>query len=773
MQACGRPEQPGTALHRRNIQIRGQVQGVGFRPFVYRLARQFNLSGWVRNTSAGVTLEIQGQADALNAMLAALQQDLPPQASVTGMEIATIATRPEQGFVILDSEAGMMTARIAPDTAICPDCLAELFGDNDRRQLYPFINCMHCGPRYTIAARLPYDRQNTVMAKFPFCLSCLQEYQDPANRRFHAEATACPECGPTLKLRDASGASLTTDDPIALAAKRLQAGEILALKGLGGFHLLCDARNPAAVKRLRERKARDEKPFALMLLNVASLDGLARYSEAERAVLESVQRPIVLLERTGDELPGVADGLHELGVMLPYTPLHYLLFHALAGKPQGSEWLTQVHPWALVCTSANPGGEPLVRENAEALERLRGLADVMLLHDREILHRADDSVLRMIDGAPAFLRRSRGYTPVPVQLPIAGASILAVGGYFKNTICLTRGNEAFLSPHIGALDNAVTCEFLEESVAHLSQVLEIVPEAVVHDAHPDFFSSRFAAEFAAQHNIPAFAVQHHHVHIAAVAAEHGLNEPVLGLALDGVGLGSDGAPWGGELLRVDGAHFERLGYLRPLPLAGGDAAARQPWRMGAAVLHALGRSDQITQRFPYPAAEVVASLLARDSGLPRTSSCGRLFDAAAALLGAKQINDFEGQAAMRLESLAAEHGNTEPLPGGFVINPEGQLDCLPLLDCLADYHDAASGAALFHATLAAGLADWVQQASQRTGLRKVALGGGCFLNRILSENLAESLRAAGLMVFQARQAPANDGGLALGQAWIGLNLMKG
>lgn len=772
MQAGGRPEQPGTNLQRRNIRIRGQVQGVGFRPFAYRLAQQFQLYGWVRNTSSGVELEIQGLADRLNAFLAALQEDLPPQASITGIEVATKPLCREQGFAILDSHAGIATARIAPDTAICPGCLAELFGEDGRRRHYPFINCMHCGPRYTLTARLPYDRQNTAMAKFPLCPECLREYQDPHNRRFHAEATACPACGPKLELRDAAGAILMTDDPLGVAAARLQAGEILALKGLGGFHLICDARNSDAVKRLRERKARDEKPFALMLLNVASLHGMARCDKAERALLESAQRPIVLLERTGD-FPAIADGLSEFGIMLPYTPLHYLLFHALAGKPEGSGWLTQAHSWALVCTSANPGGEPLVRENAEALERLRGLADVMLLHDREILHRADDSVLRMIDGAPAFLRRSRGYVPVPVKLPAFGPSMLAVGGYFKNTICLTRGNEAFLSPYIGSLDNAATCKFLEEAVSHLSQVLEIVPEAVVHDAHPDFFSSRFAVAFAAQHNIPAFAVQHHHAHISAVAAEHGLNEPVLGLALDGVGLGSDGAAWGGELLRVDGARCERLGHLRPLPLAGGDAAARQPWRMGAAVLHALGRSDQIAQRFPYPAAEVVASLLARDSGLVRTSSCGRLFDAAAALLGVRQINDFEGQAAMWLESLAAQHGNIEPLSGGFVINPNCELDCLPLLDYLADCHDAGSGAALFHATLAAGLADWVQLTSQRTGLRKVVLGGGCFLNRILSENLAARLRAAGLMVFQARQAPANDGGLALGQAWIGLNLMKG
>lgn len=773
MQAGGRPEQPGTTLQRRNIRIRGQVQGVGFRPFVYRLAHQFKLSGWVRNTSSGVELEIQGATNQIDALLAALQADLPPQASITGIEIVSKALCPEQEFAILDSYAGVATARIAPDSAICPDCLAELFGANDRRRLYPFINCMHCGPRYTIAARLPYDRQNTAMAKFPLCPQCLQEYQDPQNRRFHAEATACPACGPRLELLDASGAQMATDDPLGVAAQHLQTGEILALKGLGGFHLLCDARNPAAVKRLRERKARDEKPFALMLLNAASLDGLAPCGEAERELLESAQRPIVLLERAGDELPGVADGLRELGIMLPYTPLHYLLFHALAGSPTGSDWLTQAHPWALVCTSANPGGEPLVRDNAEALQRLLGLFDVLLLHDREILHRVDDSVLRLIDGAPAFLRRSRGYVPVPVTLPASGASILAVGGYFKNTICLTRGKEALLSPHIGALDNAATCEFMEEAVSHLSQMLEIVPEAVVHDAHPDFFSSRFAAEFAAQHHIPAFAVQHHHAHIAAVAAEHGLNESVLGLALDGVGLGSDGTPWGGELLRVAAAHFERLGHLQTLPLAGGDAAARQPWRMGAAVLQALGRHDEITQRFSFPAAEAVAGLLQHNSGLPRTSSGGRLFDAAAALLGVSQINDFEGQAAMLLESLATRHGNIAPLPGGCVVTQNGVLDCLPLLDYLADCRDATVGAALFHATLAAGLAEWVQWAGRRTGLRKVVLGGGCFLNRILSENLAVRLRVAGLTVFQARQAPANDGGLALGQAWIGLNIMKG
>jgi hydrogenase maturation protein HypF len=757
-------------LTRSRVQVRGQVQGVGFRPFVFRLAGELGLSGWVRNCGAGVELEVQGSAEKIESLLCRLHLEPPPLARIAEVTVESAAPEAAHGFAILESEGGAVATRIAPDTAICRACLAELLSPGDRRYRYPFINCTHCGPRYTIAARLPYDRAYTSMAKFPQCPQCLTEYRDPTDRRFHAEANACPACGPQLALLDATGASVAVGDAITAAVAKLRAGEILAVKGLGGFHLMCDARNPAAVARLRQRKAREEKPFAVMALNAASLAGHTQCNAAELALLQSAERPIVLVEKTGD-LQGVADGLPELGVLLPYTPLHYLLFHEAAGRPAGSAWLAEPLPFLLVCTSANPGGEPLVHRNEEAVLRLKGIADGFLVHDRDILLRADDSVLRLAGQAPSFIRRGRGYTPAPVNLGISGPAVLAAGGFFKNAICVTRGSEAFLSQHIGELDNAATCEALEQSVEHLLNVLEIEPELVVHDLHPDFFSSRFAAAYAAKRGIPALAVQHHHAHIGAVAAEHGIHEPVLGLALDGVGLGTDGTAWGGELLRVDGAQMERLGHLFPLALPGGDRAAREPWRMAAAALSALRRGGEIPARFAEPSAPMLAELLERGRNLQSTSSCGRLFDAAAGLLGVKSRISFEGQAAMLLEGQAARHGQVAPLVGGYVIDG-GTLSFLPLLDRLADCRDAGEGASLFHATVAAGLAAWVIQAAQQQGLSRIALGGGCFLNRILSTELIDLLQAAGFETLQARLAPPNDGGLALGQAWVGLNSLE-
>lgn len=754
------------------VQVRGQVQGVGFRPFVYRLAQEHGLSGWVRNCATGVELEVQGLGSQVDSLLLRLHHEPPPLARIADVTVEHAEIEPGRGFAILESSAGEAATCIAADTATCRDCLDELFTPGDRRHLYSFINCTHCGPRYTIAARLPYDRAHTSMAKFPLCPSCQAEYRDPTDRRFHAEATACPGCGPRLSLLDAEGAEVETEDVVASAVAKLRNGDILAVKGLGGFHLMCDANNPAAVARLRQRKAREEKPFAVMALNGASLAAYAKCGAAELALLESAERPIVLLEKNNAELPGVADGMPGLGAMLPYTPLHYLLFHAVAGRPAGRLWLSGPQPFLLVCTSANPGGEPLVYRNSEAVTRLRGIADGFLTHDRDIFVRADDSVMRVYGKAPGFIRRSRGYTPMPITLPDDGPSVLAVGGYYKNTVCATRGSEAFLSQHIGKLDNAATCEALEQAVEHLLDVLEIRPELVIRDLHPDFFSSRLAARFAAEQDIPVLAVQHHHAHIAAVAAEHGLREPLLGVALDGIGLGTDGSAWGGELLRVHGADMKRLGGLDLLALPGGDAAAREPWRMAAAALHALGRGEEIPLRFDEPAARIVAAMLGRGMNLPLTSSCGRLFDAAAGLLRVKNKNAFEGQAAMLLEGLAARHGRVAPLQHGFVLDDDGTLSFLPLLDRLADTRDAAAGAALFHATLAAGLAAWVVQAARQQGLGKAALGGGCFLNAVLCSALEKLLRAEGLEVFRAEQAPPNDGGLALGQAWIGLNYLR-
>jgi hydrogenase maturation protein HypF len=780
----------GEAMQRR-IRVAGIVQGVGFRPYVWHLAHELKLTGWVRNDAAGVDLLVIGSPDQLESFTRRLPLEIPPLAQVR--ELTWLDSPVDQAltdFSILESVAGQAATMIGHDTAVCADCLAEMFNPADRRWRYAFINCTHCGPRYTLTRKLPYDRAQTSMAKFPLCPACEREYRDPADRRFHAEPTACPVCGPKLELVQlAAGtdASLSDpgSDPITATLAELRAGRIVAIKGLGGFHLACDARNADAVKRLRSRKQRDEKPFAIMAANPLSITPWALISAPETELLLAPERPIVLLRKQPDadaDFPDIAPGLAWLGVMLPYTPLQWLLFHAAAGEPVGSAWMQQKQDLLLLMTSANPGGEPLVIDNAEAVERLAGIADTILMHDRDIVVRCDDSVLRITAaGAPQFIRRARGYTPrairLPMRLPASGPSVLALGGYLKNTICVTRGDEAFVSQHIGGLDNPASIGMLIEVSQHLLDILQVRPEAIAHDLHPDFFSSRYALDLAAEWHVPAIAVQHHHAHVAAVAAEHGLNEPILGLALDGIGLGSDGAAWGGELLRLEGARFTRLGRLAPIGLPGGDKAAKEPWRMAAAALFQMARGDQIATRFAaQPAAAQLQQVLARKLNCPPTSSLGRWFDAAAGLLGAREVMAYEGQAAMLLEGLAERYGDVAPLRDGYYLNtnfqhasdPFSELDLLPLLAGIADQPDAAFGAAIFHATLAQALADWVGQAAAAQGLRTIALSGGCFLNHVLSRQLTHLLSQMGLNVLVARQVPPNDGGLSLGQAWVGM-----
>jgi hydrogenase maturation protein HypF len=766
----------GPPVERRAIRVRGAVQGVGFRPFVFRLARDLGLAGWVCNDAEGVAIEAQGPAATLDSFEQRLRSDAPPLARVHSLEAAARGRVPgEEGFRILASRAGKVTTSIPPDTATCDDCLAELFDSADRRYRYAFINCTQCGPRYTLTRSLPYDRAQTSMAAFPQCPRCLREYTDPVQRRFHAEPNACPVCGPRLALVDGRGRPLASD-PIAATLALLRSGGIVAIKGLGGFHLACDARDASAVARLRERKQREEKPFAVMTANLASASHWVRARGAEKALLQSAERPIVLLpmrDDCADRLAGVAPGLNVLGVMLPSTPIQFLLFHEAAGRPAGTGWLGEAQELLLVMTSANPRGEPLVTGNDEALTRLDGIADALLMHDRDIVARCDDSVLRLgAGGAPQFVRRARGYTPRAVRLPRSGPSVLATGAWLKNTICVTRGDEAFLSPHVGDLDNAATCAALVEMAEHLCAVVDVKPQAVAHDLHPDFYSTRFALEFASLRSLPVHAVQHHHAHVAAVAAEHGIDEPLLGLALDGVGLGTDRSAWGGELLRVDGAAFERLGRMAPLAMPGGDIAAREPWRMAAAALHRIGQGAQIERRFAArPAAAAVAGMLARDLRCPPTSSMGRWFDAAAALLGVRELSAYEGQAPMLLEALAAssEPGAADPGWDESVrVLADGTLDPTPLIASLASADDARHAALCFHRALAAGLARWVAQAAESTGLRTVALAGGCFLNALLTALLVPRLTTLGLRVLEARQAPPNDGGIALGQAWVAI-----
>ena len=759
---------------RRRIAVRGIVQGVGFRPFVFRLASELALDGFVRNDAAGVVIEVQGAHERVERMARRLEREAPARARIDRVDVSECAARRgERGFAILASEPGHAATAIGPDGAICADCLAELFDPADRRYRYAFVNCTNCGPRYTITRHLPYDRATTSMAAFAQCPSCTKEYGSPQDRRFHAEPNACPTCGPRLALLERDGSTAPDADPIAAAALRLAHGEIVAIKGLGGFHLACDARNAEAVARLRERKAREEKPFALMVAGAASLAPLAEVSATERGLLESCERPIVLLRKTAAAdaaLPGVAPGLAWLGAMLPYTPLQYLLFHEAAGRPSGAGWLRAPQALVLVMTSANPGGEPLVTANGEALSRLAGIADAFLVHDRDIVARCDDSVLRAATGGGyQFVRRARGYTPQSIRLARSGPSVVALGGWFKNTVCVTRGDEAFVSPHIGDLDNAPTCLALAETVTHLVSILEVRPAIVAHDLHPDFFSTRHAARLAAGWGLPLHAVQHHHAHIAAVLAEHRVARPALGLALDGIGLGTDGGAWGGELLRVDGARCERLGRLRPLRLPGGDRAAREPWRMAAAALALAGRDGAIAERFAdEPAAATVAALLARGLHSPETSSLGRWFDAAAGLLGVRRRIAFEGQAAMLLEGLAERHGPVAADASLYCIGADNALDFTALAARLADVDDPAHGAALFHATVAEGLAEWASATARRLDLDTVAGAGGCFLNAILARGVREGLARRGITLLEARAVPPNDGGLSLGQAWVAL-----
>ena len=763
------------SLIARRIRVSGIVQGVGFRPFVWRLAQELQLSGWVRNDALGVEIAAQGSASQMAALLERLRSEAPVLARVDNVQTREAVPAALVTFSILPSVTGQSSTAIGPDVAVCPDCLAELFDPTHRRWRHAFITCTHCGPRYTVTRALPYDRPQTSMAPFPLCPQCECEYLTPADRRFHAETTCCPQCGPQLSLSHLDGRAIE-GDAIAATLELLRSGAIVAIKGLGGFHLACDARNSAAVARLRLRKNREAKPLAVMTVNVASLAPYTSVTAHERALLEGRERPVVLLRalaQSNQALAGVAPGLLNLGVMLPSTPIHFLLFHEAAGRPSGVDWLSAAQELVLVMTSANPGGEPIVRDTTEARSRLAGIADALLDHDRDIVAGCDDSVLRPLARGSQFIRRSRGYAPLPIRLPGSGPSVLAFGAHLKNCVCVTRGDQAFASPHIGDLDNAATCEFLDETVERLLQLLDVKPELVAHDLHPHYDSTQAALAFAARYGLPTVAVQHHHAHIAAVCAEHARRGPVLGLALDGLGLGSDGTAWGGELLLVDGAQFERLGHLRTLPLPGGDKAAREPWRMAAAVLHELGRNADIGKRFTQAGSSIVAQLLRQNLNCPRSSSMGRVFDAVSGLLGLCDQMDYEAQAAIFLEQAATRHielhGWPKAIDSGWSITSDGQLDLLPLLATLDAAADVDQAAAVFHATLVDALASWVARAAEAGGVKTLSWGGGCFLNSLLSLGLRKALEQRGIRVLAPQRLSPGDASIAVGQAWIAIN----
>jgi len=734
------------------VRVRGIVQGVGFRPYIYRLAREHRLEGSVSNTPEGVIIRVRGEAASLTAFVEDLPRRRPPLARITELTVESAAVAGTAGFRIEESEEGRnATTLIPPDVTVCRACLSELFDPKDRRFRYPFINCTDCGPRYTLIRGLPYDRSLTTMAPFPLCSECRREYEDPEDRRFHAEPNACPRCGPRCRLLDGEGEELPVDDPILETVRLLEEGRIVAVKGLGGFHLMVDATSEPAVVRLRERKHREEKPLALLAASLARVHEFCRVRPDEEALLESPERPIVLLKRAENSriAPSVAPGQSSYGVMLPYTPLQALILDSSL--------------YAVVATSGNRSEEPIVVDDEEAVERLGDIADFFLVHDRGIHRRADDSVARVAAGRTRLLRRARGYAPRPILLRDETPSILAVGGQLKNTICLTRGREAFLSPHVGDLDNLRAFEGFRESISHLSKTLEIDPVAVVHDRNPEYLSTRWALE---ESGLPAIGVQHHHAHVASVLAEHGLDETVVGIAIDGTGFGGDGTVWGGEILVASLRGFERRWHLPQVVLPGGDRAAREPWRMAVAWLHRLYGRGLFDLEIPFldaaPRDRVRRLVSAIESGFgwPLTSSCGRLFDAVAALVGLRLETSFEGQAAMELEALAEEAEDSLALE-----SPRAVDDVVrDVVVGIQRGRALPSIAAGFHRGLADALSGAAASIAKESGLSRVALGGGSFQNRILLSRVASRLEAQGFDVLAPIEVPANDGGLALGQA---------
>ena len=756
------------------IRLTGVVQGVGFRPFVWRLAKELKLSGWVRTDAKGLEIEARGPEQKIDALVERLQREAPPFSRIDSVHRRMAETQEtEEGFAILNSLGGRAATMIGPDTAVCRSCLQDMFDPKGRRWRYAFTSCAHCGPRYAVCRELPFDRARTSFAGFAVCGKCQAELQRPHDRRLHTAGIGCPKCGPRLSLVDPAGNALP-GDPVANALAMLRDGKILAVKGPGGFQLMCDARNVVAVAELRTRKRQPAAPFPVMFANALSATALVHVSVGEPGLLNLPERPIILLRkrnRCDAALPGVAPDLAWLGVILPVSPLHYLLFHEAAGRPEGTSWLDRAEELALVVTSGNPAGEPPAIANAEALRRLVGMADAFLMHDLELAAGAEDSVACSGPGGLQLVRRSRGYAPRAVKLPFSTPPILAFGVHDKSTVCITRGNEAFLSPHLGNLFNPLAAEALQETAERLLAVLDASPALVVHDRDAGNPASRLACEFAARRGVPCLAVQQHHAHVAAVLAEHHRDGPAYALALDGFGLGDDGKAWGGELLRVDGASYARLGHLLPLQLASGDHESGQPWRFAAGVLHALGRGGEIERRFAdQPDAGGVAERLSAGVDIEETTSMGRLLDAAAGLLGICSVTRFRGQAGLLLEGLAERQGEVRPLSGGWSIE-HGCLDLRPLFAALADEKNPRLGAALFHATLAAALTDWL--ASIAPPDATVAAGGGCLQNQVLGRGLRTGLAEAGLRLLEARRIPPNDGGIALGQAWIAQHHLQG
>lgn len=751
-------------MERRAVSVRGIVQGVGFRPFVLGLARRFELGGFVCNQTGIVSIEVEGERVSLERFLGELERSAPPLAQIDGMSWEPLEPQGERSFRIESSrKSAAADVFLSPDIATCPDCLSELGDPADRRFGYPFINCTNCGPRLTIITGVPYDRPQTTLASFPMCHDCRQEYEDAGNRRFHAQPIACPHCGPRLGLIDSIGGSAGPRNPLDDFAAAIRAGRIGAMKGLGGYHLLCDARDKTGVAELRRRKHRDEKPFAVIVRDAATAAALCELGDAERHLLTSRSGPIVLLRKRSPcaVADAVAPGNPWLGIMLPYTPLHHLLLKA-TGIP-------------LVMTSGNRSDEPIAFRDEDAVARLSGIADVFLTHDRPIHIRCDDSVTRIVDGIESPIRRSRGYAPQPLRLPVECASpILAVGGQLKATFTFGRGRHAFVSHHIGDLDQLEAFRAFENEIAHYQRLIGVRPKMVAHDMHPDYASTRYALERTADDGIELVPVQHHHAHLASCMAENKLAEPTIGVTFDGSGYGTDGKVWGGEFLVGDMQAVRRAAHLRYVGLPGSDQAVREPWRMALTHLTDAGCDDsRVTRRRHSREVQAIKTLLRRRLNTPETSSMGRLFDAVACIAGGRDRVSYEGQAAVELEWLA-----TDVRPDGrypFELTREDDrsvesttvIDTRPLICAVAE--DAASGvpreciARRFHSTVVELVTTVCERLRAETGLEAVALSGGVFANALLTSETIAALREKAFRVFRHRLVPPNDGGLSLGQ----------
>jgi hydrogenase maturation protein HypF len=730
------------------------------------MAHERDLTGWVRNTSAGVELEVQGSKEQLNAFDAALNNSLPPLASITAHTCSEIPVAEEDTFKILPSGEGIADVRISPDSAVCKDCLQEMLNPTDRRYRYPFITCTNCGPRYSIITGIPYDRPKTTMSGFPLCPDCLKEYNDPMDRRFHAQPIACHNCGPQVSLLNSSGEFIAEKDAaVVKAIILLRQGSILAVKGIGGYHLAVDACNLSAVKTLRERKKRDEKPFAVMTANLESARELALMNKMEERLLTSSEAPIVIVRKRRDcsLSPLVAPANGWIGLMLPYAPLQHLLFERTEIK-------------ALVMTSGNISDEPVAYEDDDALTQLSGIADYFLCHNRPIHIRSDDSVMRVFQEQPLFYRRARGFAPRAVKLPFAVQPILATGAELKSAVCLANSDQAFLSQHIGDLKNESTNDSFCHTVKHFTEIFQTEPELIACDLHPDYHSSLFAEKS----HLPIVRVQHHHAHIASCMAENGLTGDVIGIIYDGTGYGPDGTIWGGEILVGGYESYIRAAHLRPVALPGGDAAVREPWRMAMSYLYqatgeaAFSTDTPAARQLSGTVQEVFSSMLRRGINSPLTTSCGRLFDAVAALLNIRLKVSYDGQAAIELEALAETADDSDVAGYTYTVLSKNaapfQLDFSPMfIEILNDISRGIPAAVIalrFHFTVAAATSEVCVKISQTSGLNRVVLSGGVFQNRLLSEMIYNALVEKGLKVFTHRLVSPNDGGIALGQVAI-------